>query len=69
VQRDGDSFELDDDFGGDSDQPDFDRFIDRGDRRAKVAAKRGRAAWSQLEDVLAEKRLRRQLQDYDYDET
>lgn len=67
MERDGESFELDEDFGGDSDQPDFDRFMDRGDKRAKATVKRGRAAWSQLEDVLAERRLQRQLQDFDYD--
>ncbi len=43
-------------------QRDYDRFIDRVDRR-KQAVKRGKAAWSKLEDVLAEKRLQKQLKD------
>ena len=41
----------------------MDRFIDRGDRRKATATKRGKAAWSKLEDVLAEKRLQKQLKD------
>ena len=42
---------------------DYDRFIDRGDRRKTAAVKRGKAAWSKLEDVLAEKRLQKELKD------
>ena len=43
-------------------EEDDDRFIDRGDRR-KPVVKRGKAAWSKLEDVLAEKRLQKALKD------
>jgi hypothetical protein len=35
------------------------------DRRKQAAAvKKGKAAWSKLEDVLAEKRLQKELKDY-----
>jgi hypothetical protein len=33
------------------------------DRRKQAAVKRGKAAWSKLEDVLAEKRLAKALKD------
>jgi hypothetical protein len=36
--------------------------VDR--RKPQQVTKRGKAAWSKLEDVLAERRLRKQLQDY-----
>ena len=67
-ERDTDSFDLDDDFLGEGasqeDGNDYDRFLDRVERRAKpVAGKRGKAAWSKLEDVLAEKRLQKALKD------
>jgi hypothetical protein len=45
-----------------AEEEDYDRFIDRVDRR-KQAVKRGKAAWSKLEDVLAEKRLQKELKD------
>ena len=41
-----------------------DCIIDRVDRRAKPASiKRGKAAWSRLEDVLAERRLEKELRE------
>jgi hypothetical protein len=39
--------------------------FDRVDRRAKPAAvKRGKAAWSRLEDVLADRRLEKELREF-----
>jgi len=71
VERDGDHFDLDDDFVAPvEDEPDYDRLMERADRRARAtsqAVKKGKAAWSKLEDVLAEKRLQKQLQDFDED--
>lgn len=69
VERDDDHFDLDDDFVAESEEEqNFDRFIDR-DRRARpsasAAAKKGKAAWSKLEDVLAERRLKKELSDFD----
>lgn len=63
-----DRFELDEDFLAEQQEEasDFDRIIiDRVDRRAKQAAvKRGKAAWSRLEDVLAERRLQKELREF-----
>lgn len=66
-----DHFELDEEFLAEQpeESSDFDRLlIDRVDRRAKqAAAKRGKAAWSRLEDVLAERRLKKELREF-YDD-
>lgn len=63
-----DRFELDEDFLAEQQEEsaDFDRIvIERVDRRAKQAAvKRGKAAWSRLEDVLAERRLQKELREF-----
>jgi len=70
VERDDGSFDIDDEFVvASDDEPDYDRLMERADRRARTAnpatVKKGRAAWSKLEDVLAEKRLQKQLLDFD----
>jgi len=63
MERDGESFDLDEEFVASNEDEDYDRFIDRGDRRKTTTVKRGKAAWSKLEDVLAEKRLQKELKD------
>jgi hypothetical protein len=63
MERDGETFDLDDEFVAGAEEEDYDRFIDRVDRRKQAVVKRGKAAWSKLEDVLAEKRLQKQLKD------
>ena len=68
MERDDDHFDLDDDFVAESNEEEqhFDRFIDRRARPDKSdAAKKGKAAWSKLEDVLAERRLQKELKDFD----
>ena len=71
MERDDDHFDLDDDFVAESDEDqNFDRFIDKVDRRARPSAaakdaKKGKAAWSKLEDVLAERRLKKELNDFE----
>jgi len=66
-ERDDEHFELDDEFLNEQEEsaPEIDRIVfDRVDRRAKPASvKRGKAAWSRLEDVLAERRLERELRE------
>jgi len=62
MEREEEHFDLDEDFAPPGEDEDYDRFIDRVDRR-KTAVKRGKAAWSKLEDVLAEKRLQKELKD------
>jgi len=63
MERDEEHFDLDEDFVAGAEDEDYDRFIDRVDRRKQAAVKRGKAAWSKLEDVLAEKRLQKELKD------
>ena len=69
MERDEDHFDLDDDFVAESDDSqDIDKFIDRGRARpstSNAAVKKGKAAWSKLEDVLAERRLQKELEDFD----
>ncbi|MFM7625660.1 MAG: hypothetical protein ACKO7G_04180 [Gammaproteobacteria bacterium] len=73
-ERDSDSFEIDEDLLGESnlqeESQDYDRFLDRVERRGRpVPGKRGKAAWSKLEEVLAEKRLAKDLREIYDDET
>jgi hypothetical protein len=69
VERDGEHFDIDDEFVASSeDETDYDRLMERAERRNRAAnptVKKGKAAWSKLEDVLAEKRLLKQLQDFE----
>jgi len=63
-----DEFNLDDDFDSDGEE-DLDRIIVVGDRRPKPGRKGPQAAWSRVEDVLADRRLARELHDdYGLDE-
>jgi hypothetical protein len=65
MERDEEHFDLDDEFVAGAEEENYDRFIDRVDRRKQAAAvKKGKAAWSKLEDVLAEKRLQKELKDF-----
>jgi hypothetical protein len=73
-ERDSDSFEIDEDLLGESnlqeENQDYDRFLDRVERRGRpVPGKRGKAAWSKLEEVLAEKKLAKDLREVYDDET
>ena len=69
VERDDDHFDIDDDFVAESDEDqNFDRFIDNRRVRPSTSAKdakKGKAAWSKLEDVLAERRLKKELDDFE----
>jgi len=66
-ERDDEHFELDEEFLNEQEESpsEIDRIVfDRVDRRAKPASiKRGKAAWSRLEDVLAERRLEKELRE------
>ena len=73
MERDDDHFDLDDEFVAESDEDQsYEKFIDPTARRARPsassAAKKGKAAWSKLEDVLAERRLRKELNDFEEEE-
>ena len=63
MERDEEHFDLDQEFTASAEDVDYDRFIERVDRR-KPVVKSGKAAWSKLEDVLAEKRLKKELKDF-----
>lgn len=70
VERDDDHFDLDEEFVAESEEDSgYEKFIDPVGRRARpsasAAAKKGKAAWSKLEDVLAERRLQKQLKDFE----
>jgi hypothetical protein len=69
VERDDDHFDLDDEFVAETEEePNYDRFIDTSRRArpsAAAATKKGKAAWSKLEDVLAERRLKKELNDFE----
>jgi hypothetical protein len=63
-ERDNESFDLDDEFlSGTEDSTDYDRLLDRVDKRVRSQGKRGKAAWSRLEEVLADRKLEKDLKD------
>ena len=66
-ERDNESFDLDEDIlsGKAEEGADYDRMLDRVDKRRPTAGKRSKAAWSRLEEVLADKRLEKDLRDFD----
>ena len=68
-ESDGKHFELDEEFLADAeaDEPVVVGLIDRVDRKKPQPGKKGKAAWSKLEDVLAERRLKKELQDFEDD--
>ncbi|MGO9424411.1 MAG: hypothetical protein ACLQAR_14615 [Steroidobacteraceae bacterium] len=64
--REDEHFDIDDEFLGEVEEShEFDPLLERAERRPKAAAvaKRGKAAWSRVEDVLAERQLERELRD------
>jgi len=67
VERDSERFDIDDEFLSEQeDGNDYDRLLDRVDKRARDKTKKvGKAAWSKLEEVLADRKLQRDLSDYD----
>jgi hypothetical protein len=67
-ERDNGTFDLDDEFlngAAPEDGTDYDRLLDRVDKRVRNQGKRGKAAWSRLEEVLADKKLEKDLKDFD----
>jgi hypothetical protein len=66
-ERDNESFDIDDEFlGGTEDSTDYDRLLQGVEKRTRPqpgAPKRGKAAWSKLEEVLADRKLEKDLKD------
>lgn len=69
-EREHQHFVIDEEFLGEAEEShEFEPVMDRSERRAKPpVGKRGKAAWSRVEDVLAERRLERELKDVFEDE-
>ena len=66
-ERDNESFDIDEEFltTPAEDGAEYDRLLDRVDKRVRNQGKRGKAAWSRLEEVLADKKLEKDLKDFD----
>jgi hypothetical protein len=63
-ERDNENFDIDEEFLAESeDNTVYDRMLDRVDKRVRNQGKRGKAAWSRLEEVLAERKLEKDLKD------
>ena len=69
-ERDNENFDLDDEFlnNAPEDGTDYDRILDRVDKRVRTQGKRGKAAWSKLVEVLADRKLEKDLRDIFDDE-
>jgi len=69
-ERDNESFDLDEEFSVETeDSTDYDGLLARVDKRVRQQGKRGKAAWSRLEEVLADRKLEKDLRDiFDDDE-
>jgi len=65
-----DHFDLDEEFLAETEESEFEPILERSERRAKAPppGKRVKAAWSRVEDVLAERQLARELRDIFEDE-
>jgi hypothetical protein len=70
AERDNEGFDLDEEFIVETeDSTDYDGLLARVDKRARAQGKRGKAAWSRLEEVLADRKLEKDLRDvFDDDE-
>ena len=68
-ERDNESFDLDEEFIVESeDSTDYDGLLARVDKRVRAQGKRGKAAWWRLEEVLADRKLEKDLRDVFDDE-
>lgn len=65
-ERDSGRFDIEDEFLTEQeDGNDYDRLLDRVDKRVRDKSRKGKAAWSKLEEVLADRKLQKDLQDYE----
>ncbi|MDR2215879.1 MAG: hypothetical protein LBE59_08570 [Nevskiaceae bacterium] len=65
-ERDNGRFEIDEEFLAEQEDGSvYDRLLDRVDKRARDKGKKGKAAWSKLEEVLADRKLKKDLQDFE----
>jgi len=63
-ERDSENFDIDEEFVAESeDSTDYDGILAKVDKRARTQGKKGKAAWSKLEEVLADRKLEKDLRD------
>lgn len=63
---DNERFDLDEEFLAEQEEGhDYDRLLDKVDKRVRNQVRKGKAAWSKLEEVLADRKLEKDLQDFD----
>ena len=64
--RENERFDLDEEFLAEQeDSSDYDRMLDKVEKRVRTQGKKGKAAWSKLEEVLADRKLKKDLEDFD----
>jgi hypothetical protein len=71
-ERDTESFDIDEEFlSGAEEGTDYERLLDKVDKRVRTqqGGKRGKAAWSRLEEILADRKLEKDLRDTFDDES
>jgi hypothetical protein len=63
-ERDSENFEIDEEFVAEvEDNTDYDGLLARVDKRVRTQGKKGKAAWSKLEEVLADRKLEKDLRE------
>ena len=63
-ERDSENFDIDEEFFAETeDSTDYDGLLARADKRARTQGKKGKAAWSKLEEVLADRKLEKDLRE------
>ena len=63
-ERDSENFDIDEEFVAEAeDSTDYDGLLARVDKRVRTQGKKGKAAWSKLEEVLADRKLEKDLRD------
>jgi hypothetical protein len=63
-ERDNENFDIDEEFVAEAeDSTDYDGLLARVDKRVRTQGKKGKAAWSRLEEVLADRKLEKDLRD------
>jgi hypothetical protein len=63
-ERDTENFDIDEEFVAEAeDSTDYDGLLARVDKRVRTQGKKGKAAWSKLEEVLADRKLEKDLRE------
>ena len=68
-ERDSENFDIDEEFVAEAeDSTDYDGLLARVDKRVRTQGRKGKAAWSKLEEVLADRKLEKDLRELFHDE-